>query len=174
MDRENHYLLYLTPGKIRVYLNGILKSTVESAEDLPLYATLEEIQEAEGNETVSLRLTTGRVRADVTPPAGGKTDFRVRSPSATASVRGTSFEFDGRRLAVAQGRVRFSGGDGTPVTVSAGHQVVTNPATGRTPTAVETVKVEMRPPAPVAVERVPTPVAAAPVTTGDFKVGTSW
>lgn len=146
--------------------------------------TLEELQETRaagqaGNERVALSLQTGRVRADVAPPAGGKTSFTVRSPSATASVRGTTFEFDGTRLAVSEGRVRLAGGDGMAVFVNAGHQVVADTATGRTPTAVETVREELRPTVPAGVpaastsEPVGTPSNAAG-RTGSVTIGVEW
>lgn len=45
----------------------------------------------------------------------------VTSPSATASVRGTSFDFDTRNLGVSQGLVSFRGAvSGYPVMVGAG------------------------------------------------------
>jgi hypothetical protein len=59
-------------------------------------------------EQVQLGLRTGRIRADVRPPAGGSTDFSVRSPIATASVRGTVFEFDTMNLRVTEGVVGFA------------------------------------------------------------------
>lgn len=135
--------------------------------------TLQEISEAAGgSETVTLNLQTGRVRADVKPPSGGKTDFTVRSPSATASVRGTVFEFDGIGLTVDQGRVNLSGTDGTAVNVSAGHSVVTNTETGRTPTVAETVREAMQPAAPVGVESA-SPAAAAPAM-ADVEITIDW
>jgi hypothetical protein len=39
--------------------------------------------------------------------AGQTIDFKVRSPTATASVRGTSFEFDGVNLIVDRGSVQL-------------------------------------------------------------------
>jgi hypothetical protein len=123
--------------------------------------TLQEIQAGQ-NEKVSLGLQTGRIRADVTPPAGGKVDFTVRSPSATASVRGTSFEFNGRHLAVDRGRVQLTGGDGTRAFVGEGHQVTTNTMTGRTPKVEDTVKGELVPPAPAGVDLNSAPPAAPP------------
>ena len=84
--------------------------------------TLEELVQAEGTEEAVLFLRTGRVRADVTPPSGMSADFTVRSPTTTASVRGTSFEFDGRRLSVESGRVRLSNQSGQKVFVNAGQQ----------------------------------------------------
>jgi ferric-dicitrate binding protein FerR (iron transport regulator) len=70
--------------------------------------SLEEIVRNRGGERVELRLQAGRMRAEVRPPAGGKTDFTVRSPMATASVRGTAFEMDTQRVRVEEGRVAYS------------------------------------------------------------------
>jgi hypothetical protein len=82
--------------------------------------TLEELSAASDNEKVSVFLRAGRVRADVNPPPRGKVNFQVRSPSATASVRGTVFEFDGWGLAVSRGTVAFYGKDGSQVLVQSG------------------------------------------------------
>jgi hypothetical protein len=82
--------------------------------------SLEEIVRDQGGEQVSLYLQTGRIRADVKPPAGGRTEFTVRSPVATASVRGTSFEFDTENLRVDEGRVVYSLGNGRSASVAAG------------------------------------------------------
>lgn len=82
--------------------------------------SLEEIARLEGSETVRLALLSGRVRAEVKPPAGGKTDFTVKSPTATASVRGTGFDQDPVNLDVDDGKVEFTGPDGLPVQVGAG------------------------------------------------------
>ncbi|MDR1421068.1 MAG: FecR family protein [Treponema sp.] len=82
--------------------------------------SLEELRQREGGEEVSLYLRSGRVRAEVSPPAGGRTDFTVRSPSATASVRGTAFEFDTRHLRVDSGTVRLSNNRGQRVYVAGG------------------------------------------------------
>ncbi|MDR3337856.1 MAG: FecR family protein, partial [Treponema sp.] len=94
--------------------------------------SLEDLQNVQGNESVRLNLQTGRVRAEVRPPAGGKTDFTVRTPLASASVRGTSFDFDGVNLSVDEGRVYVTGKDGVGVYVGAGHGSASNPETGRT------------------------------------------
>jgi hypothetical protein len=51
---------------------------------------------------------------------GGKTDFTVRSPIATASVRGTSFDFDTENLRVDEGRVQYSHDNGSSTSVPAG------------------------------------------------------
>jgi hypothetical protein len=105
--------------------------------------SLEELQSAQGNESVSLRLQTGRVRADVNPPAGGKTSFSVHSPVATASVRGTAFDFDGTNLSVDDGQVYVAGKDGVGVYVGAGHESVSNPETGRTAGPAELLRAEL-------------------------------
>jgi hypothetical protein len=82
--------------------------------------TLAEIVQRENDEAVDLYLETGRVRADVSPPKGGGTDFTVRSPSLTASVRGTAFEFDTRQIRVEDGRVLLAGTNGQAVYVDGG------------------------------------------------------
>jgi hypothetical protein len=82
--------------------------------------TLEELVKAEGGDIVKLFLNTGRVSAQVSAPAGGATDFSVKSPTATASVRGTWFDFDGANLAVNEGTVVFFGSNGQAVAVSGG------------------------------------------------------
>jgi hypothetical protein len=82
--------------------------------------SLEEIIKNQGGEQVNLYLQTGRIRAEVKPPTGGRTDFTVRSPSATASVRGTAFEFDTENLRVDEGRVVYSLANGRAAAVPAG------------------------------------------------------
>lgn len=84
--------------------------------------TLAELAQKGNDETVDLYLETGRVRAEVSPPSGGKTDFTVRSPSLTASVRGTAFEFDTRRIQVENGRVLFANANGQAVYVDSGER----------------------------------------------------
>jgi hypothetical protein len=136
--------------------------------------SLEEIQNIEGNESVNLYLQTGRVRVDVNPPTNGKTDFTIRAPTATASVRGTSFEFNGENLIVDEGRVHITGGDGSAVYVGAGHAVFSNPETGRTAGAAETAREELAPALPIAAaESVPEPPAIAP-NTMDTDFGVEW
>lgn len=82
--------------------------------------SLSELQSAAGTETVNVNLQAGRVKIDVKPPAGTRANFTVRGPTATASVRGTSFEFDTINLTVSEGTVNFQGSSGTAVPVSAG------------------------------------------------------
>jgi hypothetical protein len=83
--------------------------------------TLAEISAAAGAETINVNLQAGRVRVDVNPPAGTRTTTTVRSPIATASVRGTVFEFDIASLAVLRGSVAFEGGRGGVKLVGAGY-----------------------------------------------------
>ena len=83
--------------------------------------TLTEITAAEGTETLNVNLQAGRVRVDVHPPAGTRASMSVSSPQATASVRGTTFWFDGANVSVGDGAVDFSGTSGNiPMPVSAG------------------------------------------------------
>jgi hypothetical protein len=135
--------------------------------------TVDELQEAGGSEQVNLSLRTGRIRADVRPPAEGKTEFTVRSPTATASVRGTVFDFNGIQLRVDEGRVHLSGGDRSGTFVGAGHQVQTDIDTGRTLTVAETVKEELSPSLPVGMDSAPE-VKATPQVGGSIDTGFIW
>jgi hypothetical protein len=135
--------------------------------------TVDEIQETSGKEQVNLSLQTGRIRADVKPPAGGKTEFTVKSPSATASVRGTSFEFDGIQLRVSEGRVHLSGGDRSGSFVGAGHQVRTDIESGRTGTVAEAAREELTPSLPSGVGTAPE-IKVAPATSGEIDAGFDW
>jgi hypothetical protein len=82
--------------------------------------TLAEISASAGDETVNVNLQTGKVRVDVNPPAGTRALMNVQSPAATASVRGTSFEFDTQNLVVFDGTVTFQGNRGGVIFVNAG------------------------------------------------------
>jgi len=97
--------------------------------------SVSEISASAGNETLNMNLQAGRVRVDVNPPAGAKTSMAVVSPSATASVRGTSFEFDTRNLHVSNGIVLFKGNRGYTYQLSAG----TSGSVGWTGTATSLV-----------------------------------
>jgi ferric-dicitrate binding protein FerR (iron transport regulator) len=120
-------------------------------------------------------LQTGRIRADVNPPLGGKTDFTVMSPMVTASVRGTSFDFDGVNLSVDEGRVHVTGGDQTAVYVGPGHQSVSDPETGRTAGAVEMVRSELTlPTAVVITENIPVSPVIIPAAAAGRTVGFEW
>jgi len=82
--------------------------------------TLTEISAMQGAETLTMNLQAGRVRVDVNPPAGIKASVSVSSPTATASVRGTSFYFDTMNVSVLEGTVAFKGNIGYTVQVGAG------------------------------------------------------
>ena len=71
--------------------------------------SLTEIQSSAASETVNLNLQAGRIRVDVNPPAGTRASLAVTGPTATASVRGTSFEIDTRNVFVDHGSVSFRG-----------------------------------------------------------------
>ncbi|MDR2471921.1 MAG: FecR family protein [Treponema sp.] len=110
--------------------------------------TLVEIARMKNEEKVELRLQTGRVRAEVPRAEAGKTDFTVRSSAATASVRGTVFEFDAYNLRVIEGTVAFSGASGGPVLVDPGRTSYTDEQSLRPPPPEETALEELRPPLP--------------------------
>ena len=82
--------------------------------------TLTEIHASAGAETINVMLQAGRVRVDVNPPAGTRATMAVSSPIATASVRGTSFEFDTRNVHVREGQLSFLGDRGRAMPVAAG------------------------------------------------------
>jgi len=88
--------------------------------------TLAEIQSAESSENISVNLQAGRVRVEVKPAAGTKTNLNVQSPSATASVRGTTFEMDTRNLRGIEGKVMLSGASGASVMVTGGNSSSSN------------------------------------------------
>lgn len=63
---------------------------------------------ATGTKT-GLTLLSGKVKTEVKPSSAvSATVFDVKSPTATASVRGTGFEFDGENILVNHGEVVFS------------------------------------------------------------------
>jgi hypothetical protein len=82
--------------------------------------SLEEIIRRQNDEQTRLYLQAGRIRAEVHPPPEGRCDFTVRSPIATASVRGTSFEFNTENLRVDEGQVAYSLDNGRRTFVAAG------------------------------------------------------
>jgi len=83
--------------------------------------SLADIQSASGTENINVSLSTGRVKVDVKPPAGTKTNMTIQGPAATASVRGTVFEFDTVNLTVVEGKVAFSStSSGVPTMVQGG------------------------------------------------------
>jgi hypothetical protein len=138
--------------------------------------TLGEIAAAADSDRIEVQLRTGRIRAEVRPPAGGNVEFTVRSPVATASVRGTSFEFDTFTLRVDEGTVSFSGADNTAVYVGAGQISAPDPVSGRTAAPVEAAAASAPPP-PAGVEaEALAPAAAIPgaASQASVNVGISW
>jgi len=70
--------------------------------------TLDELVRQEGKVTTSLSLKVGKVRAKVKTSEGLTHDFKLRSPTSTASVRGTEFEYDGFTVKVSEGTVSLA------------------------------------------------------------------
>jgi hypothetical protein len=134
--------------------------------------SLGEIQAAADAERVDVQLSAGRIRANVTPPSNQPVNFTVRSPSATASVRGTVFEFDTQNLTVDEGSVQFSGADNTAVYVQAGQSSSPDPVSGKAAAPVETASAQT-PPLPAGVEDLSVP-ADVIVPTVEFRVGLQW
>ncbi|HON88622.1 MAG TPA: FecR domain-containing protein [Spirochaetia bacterium] len=66
---------------------------------------LEEIVQTQSGTSTQVYLSTGKLSVEVTPQQNQTTDFTVSSPTATASVRGTGFDFDGIMLIVHHGVV---------------------------------------------------------------------
>jgi hypothetical protein len=110
--------------------------------------TLAEISASADSETLNINIQTGRVRVDVKPPAGTRANTTVSSPTVTASVRGTSFEFDTQSLNVLDGTVAFAGRRGGMMLVSAGSKSEVRD-NGRVADPIETYAAELLPP-PVA------------------------
>lgn len=96
--------------------------------------SLEELVLQHDTETINLGLQTGRIRVAVNPPAGGRTDFTVRGPTATASVRGTAFTMDPDSIQVNKGSVRYqvpaNAGRSFTVQVNAGQATWVDTNTG--------------------------------------------
>jgi len=122
--------------------------------------TLAEIQRAGNSESVNVNLQAGRVRVEVSPPAGTRANFTVQSPSTTASVRGTTFEMDTDNINVDEGRVMVNGTGGVAVMVDGGNSTQSNPS-GVPASPVDVAASNLAPPAPVGAAP---PAASAPVT----------
>jgi len=110
--------------------------------------SLAEIRSDSGSETLNVSLQAGRVRVDVKPPAGTRANTSIQSPSATASVRGTSFEFDTLNLQVSEGTVALQGNNGMVMMVPAGTVSYVD-SDGRAADPIETTAMSLTPPAPV-------------------------
>ncbi len=70
--------------------------------------TIEKISKESDTIATSLFLQGGKIKANVNKIDGKINDFKIKSPVATASVRGTSFEFSGKTLKVIEGIVAYS------------------------------------------------------------------
>ena len=82
--------------------------------------TIDELQSSSSGSQTSLFLRTGRISAVVKKNNAEPTRFQVRSPIATAAVRGTEFTFNGYQLVVESGLVAFSSDNGRVITVPIG------------------------------------------------------
>lgn len=122
--------------------------------------TLAEIQRAGNSENINVNLQAGRVRVEVNPPAGSRANFTVQTPSATASVRGTTFEMDNDNLVVDEGRVIINGTGGVAVMVDGGNSTFSN-ASGVPANPAEVAASNLAPQAPVGAAP---PAVSAPVT----------
>ncbi|MDR2109763.1 MAG: FecR family protein [Spirochaetaceae bacterium] len=100
--------------------------------------TLEELIQKAGGDEVKLFVRAGRIRADVRSPEGRTIEFTVRSPIATASVRGTSFEFDTVNIRVDSGLVRYASAQGQTVYVAQGESAYVDDAERRMVSPQET------------------------------------
>jgi len=132
--------------------------------------SLAEIQSASESENVNVSLQTGRVKVDVKPPAGTKANFTVQSTTASASVRGTSFEFDTVNLRVNEGTVSFGGVSGTPaVMVQEGGSSFIG-TDGNAVSPVEISDASLMPPAPVGADAPAPGDSPVIVTSGQIAV----
>jgi ferric-dicitrate binding protein FerR (iron transport regulator) len=111
----------------------------------------------------------------VAPPPGGTIDFTVRSPSVTASVRGTVFDFDTVNISVEEGTVAFAGQDGRAAPVRAGEASFVDEVGGRTESSRETAAADLTPALPAGTE---SGAASIPVTVppamAEFSVDLNW
>ena len=134
--------------------------------------SLAEIQSASGTEKLNVELQAGRVKVDVKPPAGTKANMTIQSPGATASVRGTSFEFDTVNLDVIEGKVAFNGEIGTATMVQGGESSFVVDGQPVPPFSVTTAA--LLPPAPVGTAS-ETPAQPVPhASTGNVDVTIDW
>lgn len=83
--------------------------------------TLDELTKTSDGPQTELYLVSGKVSVEVKPSANEEiTTFKVKSAMATASVRGTGFEFDGENLLVNHGSVQLMDGLGVARSVNGG------------------------------------------------------
>lgn len=97
--------------------------------------TINEVMEQEGVESSDMTLEVGRVRGEVRRASDRQTQFELRSPTATASVRGTTFDFDGEELVVQDGIVVFTTPSGREHQVGGGEETSSDGVTPPPPPA---------------------------------------
>ncbi|GHV69156.1 iron dicitrate transporter FecR [Spirochaetia bacterium] len=114
--------------------------------------SLEELVQSQNTETIDMQLQTGRIRVEVKPPAGTKSNFTVSSPMATASVRGTEFEFDMLNVSVSEGTVEYNGARGGSVLVDGGNNSRVDTGNGSAADPLDTAGAALLPPSPSGVE----------------------
>jgi hypothetical protein len=136
--------------------------------------SIREAEAAAGADRVNIQLRTGRIRAEVKPPEGGAVHFTVRAPTATASVRGTVFEFDTVNLRVEEGTVALSGADGLAAYVEGGQICAPDPVSGGTTAPVE-ISAAQAPPLPAGLEEIAAPPPGIPpAPTDPLTVSLTW
>ncbi|MDR2096159.1 MAG: FecR family protein [Treponema sp.] len=139
----------LTIGRSKVTVRALTRLSVE------------EISRGGGQEQVKLSMPAGTIRAEVKAPEGGKIEFSVRSPSATASVRGTEFSLDTKKLTVIEGAVALVNNSGKTTQVNAGRSATVG-AKGKVSSANARGS-ELYPSLPVGLGSVAVPVVPTPV-----------
>jgi len=132
--------------------------------------SLAEIQKSEETETLNVNLQSGRVRVEVKPAAGTKALTTVSSPSSTASVRGTNFEFDTNNLYVNEGTVSFVGNNGQNVLVGAGGSSQVD-YTGQVSNPRDERNANLMPSSPVGTSSKEMPVSAPAAANAPFTFG---
>jgi hypothetical protein len=130
--------------------------------------TLTQLVEKEDTVTTELYLEVGNVKAEVNSFNNKKNGFKVKSPVATASVRGTVFEM-GEELVILRGAVEFSTPVGQTRTGTEGQKLeligdssVASPVAALQ-TKMETIAISSTPSTEVSSPIVITATAAAPV-----------
>jgi hypothetical protein len=87
---------------------------------------LDELIQSEGLVKSSMNLNVGRVSANVQTAEGLNSDFQVKSPLSTASVRGTIFTFNGNTIEVNEGVVTITNSLGQTRRIVAGNSSTTD------------------------------------------------
>ena len=148
-------------------------STVISVRPLTRLS-LAEISSSQGTENLNVNLQAGRVRVEVAPPAGLRANVSVQAPSATASVRGTSFEMDTRNLNVSSGSVNWQDLNGFSTAVTLGFSSSIDEI-GMVVDPVQLAAEELSPTGPVGSGEAGESLAASDSTNiVDFDLGLSW